>query len=46
MSECFMKDVRVKRAYEPPARSDGMRILVDQPWPHGTVREEARIDDS
>ncbi len=37
-------DIRVKRIYEPPARSDGKRILVDRIWPRGMTREDAHID--
>ncbi|MGE5664673.1 MAG: DUF488 domain-containing protein [Deltaproteobacteria bacterium] len=36
--------IRVKRVYEPPARSDGERILVDRLWPRGVKKEAARID--
>ena len=39
-----MKDIRVKRAYEPAAPSDGARILVDRLWPRGLLREEAHVD--
>lgn len=28
-------DLRIKRAYAPPAESDGARILVDRLWPRG-----------
>jgi uncharacterized protein YeaO (DUF488 family) len=38
-------DVRVKRAYEPPAASDGYRVLVDRLWPRGVSRERARLDE-
>jgi uncharacterized protein YeaO (DUF488 family) len=38
-----MADIRVKRAYEPAADSDGTRILVDRIWPRGVAREEARL---
>lgn len=34
----------LKRAYEPPAASDGTRILVDRLWPRGLAKEKARID--
>ncbi len=34
----------LKRAYEPPAASDGLRILVERLWPRGLARERARID--
>jgi uncharacterized protein YeaO (DUF488 family) len=38
-------NVKLKRAYEAPARSDGRRILVDRVWPRGVTKEESRIDD-
>ena len=37
-------NVRLKRAYEPPADSDGMRILVDRLWPRGVSKANAAID--
>ena len=36
--------IRTKRVYEPPARSDGRRILVDRLWPRGLSKEAARVD--
>ena len=36
-------DVRLKRAYEPPRRADGYRVLVERLWPRGLSREDARI---
>jgi uncharacterized protein YeaO (DUF488 family) len=36
--------VRLKRAYEPPARGDGRRILIDGLWPRGCPRNSLRID--
>jgi uncharacterized protein YeaO (DUF488 family) len=38
-------DIRLKRAYEPPAASDGDRILIDRIWPRGVTREEAQLDE-
>ena len=38
-------NVRIKRIYEPPAPSDGDRILIDRLWPRGFTHEQARIDD-
>ena len=38
-------DVRVKRAYEPPAKSDGVRILVDHLWPRGVRKDVAEIEE-
>lgn len=36
--------VNLKRAYEPPIKSDGQRILVDRLWPRGLSKEAGRID--
>lgn len=36
--------VRIKRAYEEPARGDGYRVLVDRLWPRGVAKEAARLD--
>ena len=38
-------DVRLKRAYEPPAASDGYRVLIDRLWPRGIRRDAARLDE-
>jgi len=38
-------DLRLKRAYEPPGRNDGRRILVDRLWPRGVSKAEAGIDE-
>ena len=38
-------NVRLKRAYEPPERTDGTRILVDRLWPRGVSKAEARLDE-
>jgi uncharacterized protein YeaO (DUF488 family) len=37
-------DVRLKRAYDPPAPDDGYRVLIDRLWPRGVRRERARLD--
>ena len=37
-------NVRLKRAYEPPAPNDGERILVDRLWPRGVSKAHAAID--
>jgi len=37
-------DLRLKRAYEPPGRNDGRRILVDRLWPRGISHDRARLD--
>ena len=38
-------DIRLKRAYEPTASSDGYRVLIDRLWPRGVRREGARLDE-
>lgn len=38
-------DIRLRRAYEPPAEDDGYRILIDRIWPRGVTRDELRIDE-
>ncbi|MDE1918406.1 MAG: DUF488 domain-containing protein [Sphingomonadales bacterium] len=35
--------IRIKRAYAPPAKEDGSRILVDRLWPRGLRREAAAL---
>ncbi len=37
-------DIRVKRVYEPPSKSDGRRVLVDRLWPRGLSKAGAKID--
>lgn len=36
--------IRLKRVYEPPAKSDGLRILVERLWPRGLTKEAAGVD--
>ncbi|MEW6518367.1 MAG: DUF488 family protein [Thermodesulfobacteriota bacterium] len=38
-------DIRLKRAYERPAKSDGNRVLVDRIWPRGVRKEDAELDE-
>ncbi len=38
-------NVRLKRAYEPPEKADGTRILVDRLWPRGVSKAEAGLDE-
>jgi uncharacterized protein YeaO (DUF488 family) len=38
-------DMRLKRAYEPAAPSDGYRVLIDRLWPRGVSREQAKLDE-
>ena len=37
-------DVRLKRAYDAPAPTDGCRVLIDRLWPRGVSRARARLD--
>jgi len=36
--------IKLKRAYEEPARDDGERILVERLWPRGLTKLRAGID--
>jgi uncharacterized protein YeaO (DUF488 family) len=37
--------VAIKRVYEPAARGDGSRVLVDRLWPRGLSKERAAVDE-
>ncbi len=36
--------IDLKRVYDPPANSDGRRILVDRIWPRGITKADLQID--
>ena len=36
--------VAIKRVYDEPDASDGMRVLVDRLWPRGLSKERAHVD--
>jgi uncharacterized protein YeaO (DUF488 family) len=36
--------INLKRAYEPAAKTDGERILVERLWPRGVSKDRAKID--
>lgn len=36
--------IAIKRAYDPPSRADGTRILVDRLWPRGVRKQDAQVD--
>lgn len=38
------RQLRIKRIYDAPARSDGYRILIDRIWPRGISKRRARLD--
>ncbi|HLK88198.1 MAG TPA: DUF488 domain-containing protein [Candidatus Binataceae bacterium] len=35
--------IAIKRAYDPPSRSDGSRVLVDRLWPRGIRKPDLRL---
>lgn len=37
--------IKIKRIYDPPASSDGYRVLVDRLWPRGISKTKAAIDE-
>lgn len=37
--------IAIKRVYQPAARADGTRILVDRLWPRGLTKEEASVEE-
>lgn len=39
------RPIAIKRAYEPAARGDGARILVDRLWPRGLRKVDAEFDE-
>ena len=36
--------ILLKRAYDPPSRADGTRILVDRIWPRGVKKQELQVN--
>jgi uncharacterized protein YeaO (DUF488 family) len=42
---CGEDMVQIKRAYEPPAPEDGVRVLVDRLWPRGLSKGAAAVDE-
>jgi uncharacterized protein YeaO (DUF488 family) len=36
--------ITVKRVYDPPSSTDGLRVLVDRLWPRGLSKAAAKID--
>lgn len=37
--------IQCKRAYEPPAASDGVRVLIDRMWPRGISKQALQLDE-
>lgn len=38
------RNIKLKRAYEPPDDDDGTRVLVDRLWPRGVSKANAALD--
>jgi uncharacterized protein YeaO (DUF488 family) len=36
--------IQIKRVYEPAARTDGTRLLVERLWPRGVKKEKLKLD--
>lgn len=36
--------LKIKRAYDPPSKSDGTRLLVERLWPRGIKKEALKLD--
>jgi uncharacterized protein YeaO (DUF488 family) len=36
--------IHLKRAYEEPSKTDGLRVLVERLWPRGLTKERAAVD--
>ncbi len=36
--------IELKRVYEEPSPTDGLRVLVDRLWPRGLTKERAAVD--
>jgi uncharacterized protein YeaO (DUF488 family) len=39
----FKEMIKLKRAYDPPTKSDGLRILVERLWPRGVSKDKANV---
>jgi uncharacterized protein YeaO (DUF488 family) len=44
MPKSALPRIRLKRAYDPPAKADGRRVLVDRVWPRGVSKDRLRLD--
>jgi len=36
--------IGIKRAYDPPEESDGLRVLIDRLWPRGIAKAKLKLD--
>ena len=39
-----MPTVKIKRVYDSPSKSDGLRVLVDRLWPRGIKKADLKYD--
>ena len=39
-----MRQIHIKRVYDSPQQSDGVRILIDRLWPRGLSKDRAKLD--
>jgi uncharacterized protein YeaO (DUF488 family) len=39
-----MGRIQIKRVYDAPKASDGLRVLVDRLWPRGMAKQRAALD--
>jgi uncharacterized protein YeaO (DUF488 family) len=39
-----LASIAIKRAYDPPAAKDGLRILIDRLWPRGVSKAKLKLD--
>jgi uncharacterized protein YeaO (DUF488 family) len=39
-----VSSVKIKRAYEPAEKADGIRFLVDRVWPRGVTKADLNIE--
>lgn len=39
-----MRNIALKRVYDPPDADDGFRVLVDRLWPRGLTKEQVHAD--
>ena len=37
--------IQIRRAYDPPGRVDGSRVLVDRVWPRGVSKVDLALDE-
>jgi uncharacterized protein YeaO (DUF488 family) len=37
--------IKLKRVYDPPESSDGVRVLVERLWPRGMKKEALKLDE-